>query len=95
VTSAEFLAKVELKLAENNDELNEISGMLRHWQENAVGLSQKNEARVFTLQSILQEMERARESEFGLIKELIKKLLFALESKAHYEESGDQIIAKN
>ena len=80
--SALFFAKLEMKLQENNKEVVAISGMFREWQETIQGPTQKYDAKIFTLQSIMEQQEMERETEFGLVKELMKKMVYALEDKA-------------
>ena len=59
--------------------------MNRHFQENIAGPTQKFDAQLFTLKSIVDTGETERESEFALMQEVMKKLIHALEDKATTE----------
>lgn len=59
--------------------------MNRHFQENVAGPTQKFDAQLFTLKSIVNTGETERESEFALMQEVMKKLVHALEDKATTE----------
>ena len=80
--SALFFAKMEMKLKENNDDTLEISSMFRQWQQTIQGPTQKYDAQIFTLKSQMGHNETERETEFGLMRDVIKKLVYALEDKA-------------
>lgn len=83
--SALFFAKLEMKLEENNQEVLVISKMFREWQETLQGPTLAYEAKFYTFQAALDQAEAERESEFGMVKDLIKKLVLALEDKASQE----------
>ena len=80
--SALFFAKLEMKLQENNKEVVAISQMFKEWQETFQGPTQKYDAKIFTIQSLFDQAESERETEFGLMKDLMKKLVHALEDRA-------------
>ena len=42
----------------------------------------KYDAKIFTIQSLFDQAESERETEFGLMKDLMKKLVHALEDRA-------------
>ena len=73
---------MEMKLKENNDDTLEISSMFRQWQQTIQGPTQKYDAQIFTLKSQMGHNETERETEFGLMRDVIKKLVYALEDKA-------------
>ena len=52
--SALFFAKLEMKLQENNKEVVAISSMFREWQETIQGPTQKYDAKIFTIQSLME-----------------------------------------
>ena len=83
--SAMFFAKMEMKSKQLNEEVLHISQMNRHFQENIAGPTQKFDAQLFTLKSIVDTGETERESEFALMQEVMKKLIHALEDKATTE----------
>lgn len=71
-----------MKLQENNKEVVAISQMFKEWQETFQGPTQKYDAKIFTIQSLFDQAESERETEFGLMKDLMKKLVHALEDRA-------------
>lgn len=79
--SALFFAKLEMKLKESNDEVLKISSTFRDWQETLQGPTQKYDAQIFTLKNVVSEAEIERETEFGLMKNVVANLIHALEDK--------------
>ena len=49
--SALFFAKMEMKFKESNDNVYQISGMFREWQETLQGPQKKYEAQIFSLKN--------------------------------------------
>jgi hypothetical protein len=56
--------------------------MFREWQETIQGPTQAYEAKFFTLQTAFDAAEAEREGEFSLMKEIMSKIVSALEDKA-------------
>ena len=56
--------------------------MFRQSQETQQGPTQKYDAQIYTIKSLLDASETTRETEFGFLKDLVRKLVFALEDKA-------------
>lgn len=54
------------------------------------GPTQKFDAQIFTLKNIMKESENERESEFGLMQDVVKKLVNALEDKVTTEMFAGQ-----
>ena len=80
---------MEMKLKENNDEVLAISSLFKKWQETMSGPTLQMDAKMFQISSQLNISETERETEFGLMKEVMKKLVYALEDKA----SQDMILS--
>ena len=94
--SAVFFAKMELKLKENNDDTLQISKLFREWQETLQGPTAKFEAQIFAVKSSVQQAESERETEFGLMKEIVKTLVHALEDKTTTDLlTGNQTFSSN
>ena len=83
--AALFFAKTEIKLKENNDEVLKVSHMFRQWQENVHNPTVKYEAQMFSVNSKMQQNEQERETEFGLMFDVMTKLVQALEDKTSNE----------
>ena len=80
--SALFFTKVELKLKECNDDVLEVSKVFRKWEQTMQGPSKKLDAQLFSLKTEQSAAESIRETEFGLLKDVVKKLVNVLEDKA-------------
>ena len=94
--SALFFTKMELKLKESNDDVLEVSRMFKRWQETLQGPTKKFDAQLFTLKSEQTVAETIRESEFGLLKDVVKKLVNILEDKASTDLiTGNQSFTSN
>ena len=72
---------MEMKLKESNDEVLKISEIFREWQGTIQGPTQKYDAQIFTLKNVVSEAEIERETEFGLMKNVVANLIHALEDK--------------
>ena len=70
-----------MKMRENNKEVLEISKSQRDYLENVAGPTQRFDAQICTLKNIVGCQESERETEFGLIKDVVKNLVYALEDK--------------
>lgn len=76
---------MEMKFKESNDNVMQISTMFRQWQETLQGPTKKYEAQIFTLKNQVGVSDVERESEFTLMRDVITKLVHALEDKATTE----------
>ena len=87
---------MELKLKEANDDTLQISKIFRQWQETIQGPTQKFEAQIFAVNSQVKQAESERETEFGLMKEIVKNLVHALEDKTTTDLlTGNQTFNSN
>ena len=93
--SALFFAKLEMKMKENNQEVLTISKAQRDYLENVAGPTQKFDAQICTLKNIVGCQESERETEFGLMKDVVKNLVYALEDKVSTELISNQAQAPN
>ena len=59
--------------------------MFRQWETNVQNPQSKFEAQIFSVNSKVQQAESERESEFTMMKEVIQKLVIALEDKASHD----------
>ena len=84
-----------MKMKENNQEVLSISKAQRDYLENVAGPTQKFDAQITTLKNIVGCQESERETEFGLMKDVVKNLVYALEDKVSTELISNQAQAQN
>lgn len=88
--SALFFAKVELKLKDQNADVLQMSQLFRQFQETLQGPTQKFDARICSIRNEVTYAEREREAEFGMLKDVVTRLVYALEDKVSNESITKQ-----
>lgn len=67
-----------------------MSQLFRQFQENLQGPTQKFDARICSIRNEVTYAERERESEFSLLKDVVTRLVHALEDKVSNESITKQ-----
>merc|ERR1712166_407280 len=78
-TCSEWFDKTEISVEENKIRQHLLEDKYVEWQRIVIEPQSLNDARLFSVESRVNEEEEMRVKEFEFIKELIKKLVYSLE----------------
>lgn len=85
-----FFADIDIRMQQNNNDVVGVSKMMTEWQAQTTGPAQKVEAQIFTIQQLLVQSERDRETQYHHLKENLKHLVAALNDNA--DVSGNTLM---
>ena len=78
---ATFFAKAETQVADNVKKVETIMVSHDKFLANFVNPAKEVDAKVFSMSQRIQHCDRMRESEFSMVKDSMRKLLYALEAQ--------------
>jgi hypothetical protein len=78
--SAEFFNKIEKASVKNSKTIDAIEKTVDQWRGTVIKPTQVAEARLFGIETMLAEGENERIAEYEFLKDIVKKLVIALEA---------------